>query len=192
MPNRTKRRKPSRSTKKVDSTPKEKKSSGRPTDYDQVRCCRVARAVLEIGGTETDLAIALGVSRSTVFEWKGKYPEFVFAIVQAKAVVDAQVVSRLLDKALGRESITEQKLVKTKDGYKKFTLKRQVPADSGSVEMWLYNRRPEDFKKKQTIENTGVAPVQVLLYEPASAVATGTLQQSLEALAKVQKEKATQ
>lgn len=48
---------------------------GRPPKYDP-KFCRVAKRLFEIGGTDADLARALGISRSTVLRWKAERPAF--------------------------------------------------------------------------------------------------------------------
>lgn len=52
------------------------------------------------GATDEQIAEYMGISRSTLYEWKKKYPDISDALKKGKAVVDFEVENALLNKAL--------------------------------------------------------------------------------------------
>lgn len=94
------------------------------------------------GLTDQQLAHNIGITASTLYEWKNKYPEISEAIKKGKEIVDFEVENALLHAALNG-NITAQIF-------------------------WLKNRKPDKWRDKPVdntqIENeTGlieIAPVQ--------------------------------
>ena len=80
------------------------------------------------GLTETQIAHNMGISYSTLKEWKKKFPAISAILKQTKAVVDAAVENALLKKALA--------------------------GDVTACIFWLKNRRPEVWRDKVTVIDT--------------------------------------
>lgn len=74
------------------------------------------------GLTDENIADKIGISTSTLYEWKNKYPEFAEALKEGKEVVDFQVENALLQNALAG-NITAQIF-------------------------WLKNRKPDKWRDK--------------------------------------------
>ena len=55
-------------------------SPGRPTVYDEKRCCDVVIKCGKKGQTLAEMASALGVDRATVTDWRNKHPAFSSAV----------------------------------------------------------------------------------------------------------------
>ena len=55
------------------------------------------------GLTDEQIAHNMGISPSTLYEWKKKYPEISEALKKGKEVVDREVENALLKRALGYE-----------------------------------------------------------------------------------------
>jgi len=55
-------------------------SPGRPTVYDEKRCCAVVIKCGKNGQTLAEMASALGVDRATVNDWRNKHPAFSRAV----------------------------------------------------------------------------------------------------------------
>lgn len=74
------------------------------------------------GLTEEQIAHNIGISASTLREWKGRFPAFSAAIKKGKEVVDYAVENALL--------------------------KRALSGDTGAICFWLKNRRPDKWRDK--------------------------------------------
>lgn len=66
------------------------------------------------GATDEEIAKALGISLTTIYEYKKKYPKFSQAFVRGREVVIIEIKSALLKKALGF-NYEEEKRVGKKD-----------------------------------------------------------------------------
>ena len=74
------------------------------------------------GYRDRDIADRIGISVSTLYEWKNKYKEFSDALKKGKEVIDFEVENKLLELAL-EGNIT-------------------------AIIFWLKNRMPEDWRDK--------------------------------------------
>lgn len=106
------------------------------------------------GLTDDQIASNIGIHRDTLYTWKKKYPDFSDALKRGKEVVDIQVENALLKRALGFE-YEEVKTETSSDGVKVTrTIKLVVPDTTAQI-FWLKNRKPEEWRDKQSIEHSG-------------------------------------
>lgn len=124
--------------------------------------------LLRIGGwardglTEEQIAKNMGVSRSTLSEWKKKFPDLLDALKNSKDVADRIVENALFKKACGY-TVQLHKPIKVKRiDYDEATGKKisereevvqaveevHVPADTTAQIFWLKNRKPETWRDK--------------------------------------------
>ena len=105
------------------------------------------------GLTDEQIAHNMGISRSTLNEWKAKYAVIADALKSTKEIVDRLVENALLKRALGYEydEITEE-LTKTEDGTLAMRetkrVRKQVAPDTTAQIFWLKNRKPDDWRDK--------------------------------------------
>ena len=105
------------------------------------------------GLTDEQIAHNMGISRSTLNEWKAKYAVIADALKSTKEIVDRLVENALLKRALGYEydEITEE-LTKTEDGTLAMRetkrVRKQVAQDTTAQIFWLKNRKPDDWRDK--------------------------------------------
>lgn len=100
------------------------------------------------GLTDEQIAKNAGVSRSTLNEWKKRFPDILDALKNGKEVVDIQVENALLKRALGYE-YTEVKTKKENGIVTEVTMTtRQVVPDVTAQIFWLKNRKPESWRDK--------------------------------------------
>lgn len=114
------------------------------------------------GLSDEQIAKNMGISRSTLNEWRKKYPDISAALKKGKEISDYEVENALFKRAIGYT----EKLVKTfkckvieydEQGKKKKeeeVLKEGVdevhfPPDTGAAIFWLTNRKPEEWKQKR-------------------------------------------
>lgn len=100
------------------------------------------------GLTDEQLAQKIGVSCSTLYSWKAKYPEISEALKKGKEVVDVQVENALLKRALGYEYQEQRVEISDKDGKKVVQTIKHVAPDVGAAAFWLKNRRPDKWRDK--------------------------------------------
>lgn len=103
------------------------------------------------GLTDEQIAQNMGISRSTLNEWKNKYQDISDTLKRGKEVVDLQVENALLKRALGYsyEEVTFEYGEEVK------RVRKEVVPDTTAQIFWLKNRRPDKWRDKQDIEHTG-------------------------------------
>lgn len=119
------------------------------------------------GYTNQDIAGRLGIEPSVLYNAKRKRPEINAAINRGKQVVDYKVENALLKSALGYK--TKETKVTTIMRYGKVveeqteTLEKEVPPNSISCQVWLYNRCPDKWKRNRDklLEDEEEATIQV-------------------------------
>ena len=117
--------------------------------------------------TINEIAAALGVSKTSVYDWAHQHKEFAEAIARVRRLADAAVESALRKKAIGYTvEIAEQRV--TKDG-DVVDLKKDVhvPSDTAAASFWLKNRDPDRWSDKQKLEVSGDFADQVEAYMKA-------------------------
>lgn len=117
------------------------------------------------GLTEEQIAKNMGVSRSTLSDYKVKYPDILRAIKNSKEVADREVENALFNKATGY-TVKLKKPMKVRhveydevSGRKVAEYERieyieeevHVPADTTAQIFWLKNRKPNDWRDKVTV-----------------------------------------
>jgi len=98
------------------------------------------------GLTDDQIAHNIGVSRSTLSQWKIAYPDILNALKEGKEYVDIQVENALLKRALGYDYQEKRIEVSEKDGRKVVQTIKHVPGDTTAQIFWLKNRRPDKWR----------------------------------------------
>jgi DNA-binding XRE family transcriptional regulator len=121
------------------------------------------------GLTDEQIAHNVGVSRSTLNDWKKKYPDISDALKKGKEVVDLQVENALLKRALGYEYEQPTEENQWNEKAKRYELvvtkrvkKRQAPDTTAQI-FWLKNRRPDKWRDKQDVEHTGDMDLNIVI-----------------------------
>ena len=117
------------------------------------------------GLTEEQIAKNMGVSRSTLSDYKVKYPDILRAIKNSKEVADREVENALFNKATGY-TVKLKKPMKVRhveddeaSGRKIAEYERieyieeevHVPADTTAQIFWLKNRKSNEWRDKVTV-----------------------------------------
>ncbi|UEL47346.1 transposase [Terrisporobacter hibernicus] len=104
------------------------------------------------GLTEQQIAKNLGIAYSTFKEYKKKYPALSAVLKKGKDVIDFEVESALIKRALGYEYEEEIKeiVVNEETGVAELrvvkTVKKKIAPDVTAQIFWLKNRKPEEWK----------------------------------------------
>ena len=107
------------------------------------------------GLTDEDIAHNIGISRSTLKEWKKKIPAISATLNTNKAIADIRVENALYKKAIGctvKEKVISK--IKNPDGTvteTERTVERELPPDTTAGIFWLKNRKPKDWRDKQEV-----------------------------------------
>lgn len=135
---------------------------GRPTDY-RADFPEIAANLCAAGATDFEVAQALGCGTSTLYVWKGRYPEFREAMKVGKDLADDRVEASLYHRAVGYSHPAVKIFMPAgaeKPVYAPYI--EHVPPSDGALTMWLTNRRGQSWRSKQAIEGVpGGAPLTV-------------------------------
>jgi hypothetical protein len=135
--------------------------AGRPTAY-SAELLEVVAGMCLAGATDMEIADEIGVSVSTLYNWRGKYPEFLAAMKYGKEQSDERVERGLYQRAVGFE-YPAVKVSFDKDGNPLFAQYREYyPPDTTAAKHWLNNRQSANWREKVQQEVTGAdgGPIQ--------------------------------
>lgn len=132
--------------KKTKKTTKSTKKLGRPTVFNDALCEKMIQ-LYEKGKTDQQVADIIGVSRKTINNWKGKHPDFVYALREMKQVADSFVEASLFSRAVGF-SHEEQKVFQYEGQIVTHETVKQYPPDVTAAIFWLKNRQPDRWRDK--------------------------------------------
>lgn len=120
------------------------------------------------GKTDDEIAKLVGISRSTLGEWKKKHEKISEALSTGKDYADRLVENSLYRAALGY-TVTNKKPIKTRhvtyEGGKKIKEDEvieyaeetvHVEGDTKAIVFWLENRMPEWRKRCEEIKNSNI------------------------------------
>ncbi len=101
------------------------------------------------GLTDEQIAHNMGISRSTLNEWKKKYSDISDTLKRNKEIVDIQVENALLKRALGYKykETTKERLDSGFMAITKEVVKEVVPDTTAQI-FWLKNRRPDKWRDR--------------------------------------------
>lgn len=124
------------------------------------------------GLTDEQIAHNAGITATTLYDWKNRFPEISEALKRGKEVVDIQVENALLKRALGYkyDEVTREKVKDPVTGFsclsitKKVT--KEVAPDVTAQIFWLKNRRPDKWRDKPAeVEEHKAHPALLALLE---------------------------
>lgn len=105
------------------------------------------------GLTDVQIAKNMGITATSLYNYKNKYVEIFEALKKGKEVVDREVENALIKRALGYryEEVTKE----LKDGELQVTkiVTKEVSPDTGAAAFWLKNRKPDKYRDKPETED---------------------------------------
>ncbi|PMO36375.1 hypothetical protein [Vibrio breoganii] len=104
-----------------------------------------------LGATDSDLADFFEVSRDTIHNWTKKHPEFAEAKRSGKMQADAEVASKLFERAMGC-TINKKKVLSNGDIIE---YAEELPPETRAMEFWLQCRQRDNWSKNQKVELSG-------------------------------------
>jgi hypothetical protein len=133
-----------------------KKPVGREPKY-QPWMNDVAKRLAKEGKIDKEIYIILGISEVTGISYKKKYLEFLKSLTEGQRNINQEVENRLIDLALGYEYDAEKPIV-VSDGnqigshVEIIKYKEKLHPNLGAIKEWNWNRNPNRWKNKQSIE----------------------------------------
>lgn len=120
------------------------------------------------GLTDEQLAAKMGITTSTLYAWKNKYPDISEALKRGKEVVDIEVENALLKRAKGYEYLEEKVEIEELPGgviksRKVVQTIKQVAPDVGAAAFWLKNRRPDVWRDRPADSDDNAGQLENLL-----------------------------
>ncbi len=123
---------------------------GRPTKY-KPEYVEQARKLCILGATEEAMADFFEVTTTTLDNWKKAHPEFFGALKAGKLVADAEVATKLYNRAMGY-SHPETKVFNDQGKILTHDIEKHLPPDTTAAIFWLKNRQPAMWRDKQHVE----------------------------------------
>ena len=143
--------------------------TGRKSKYDPLVTPHLAEEYAGEILTDAQIAMKLGISHETFYQWQKKYVDFSEAIKRGKAVSNVKLLQAMQKTAEGYEVEESETTVildknKTPTGYRKTTRKRYIPPSTTTQIFLAKNRMPDDFQdvNRQKVEISGSQKVNTL------------------------------
>ena len=143
-----------KSSKKSEAKIKSDRAAGASTDGKRARApvyeasfARIAKVICKLGGSDLDLADALGVEEDKIHEWIREIAEFREACRFGSEAADASVERSLLQRALGYDR-TDVKVFRRRGRVIYAPYRVHVIPDVKASIFWLVSRRPDVWSLK--------------------------------------------
>jgi hypothetical protein len=121
---------------------------GRPTRYDEKYVHQAFRLAL-LGLDDKQIAGVFGIVPATLYAWRKKYPAFLEALNNGKAMADGQVAVSLYRRAVGYEHDDVQINVLRDGTVVKTAFRKKFAPDTTACIYWLKNRQPDFWRDKE-------------------------------------------
>jgi len=105
-----------------------------------------------LGAKESKIAELLNISHSTLSRWRKIYPQFDHAIRCGYDIANAEVETALYQRAVGYKH-PDVHISNHKGDITVTDITKYYPPDTKAATIWLYNRKPEDWKETKTVEH---------------------------------------
>jgi len=123
---------------------------GRPTKYTEALAEQAVKIAL-LGHSDEQIADCIGVTETTLNNWKIKHQTFFESIKKAKYDSDLEVEKTLRQRALGYEH-NDVKIFNDQGAPLIVPYKKHVQPDTTAQIFWLKNRQPDRWRDKQEIK----------------------------------------
>lgn len=107
------------------------------------------------GLIDKQIAENIGITTTTLYDWKNKYPAISEALKRGKEVVDIHVENALLKRALGYEYDEVKEKYEYGRMVERTVTRKEVVPDTTAQIFWLKNRKPNVWRDKVAQEAHG-------------------------------------
>lgn len=134
---------------------------GRPTAY-KPEYAEQARKLCLLSATDVELSAFFEVSEQTLNTWKKVHPDFLESITRGKVLADADVASRLYERAMGYSHDAVKIVANAVTGDEHIVpFTQHYPPDTQAASLWLRNRQPTKWRDRQEITGADGGPLIV-------------------------------
>jgi DNA-binding XRE family transcriptional regulator len=170
------------------TSPKKKKTAkakapakmGRPTSFSESLAGRILE-LAKSGATDNEIAAKVGISPTTLNNWKGKRPDFKQALKDAKSVADDLVEASLFRNACGYTHPAMKFFFDAKSGkvISQAYVEHHKPDTTAQI-FWLKNRRKDEWRDSHKHEHSGKdgAPIETRVISVVEV--QGAIQEALQ------------
>ena len=130
-----------------------KDKGGRPSKF-KPWMVQATKVMAEKGFIDTEIADALGISKSALKLYKKAYPEFMDSLKKGKAVADQKVVRALYQRAVGY-SHPDVHISNHKGDVKITPIIKHYAPDVVACIYWTKNRMPDDWSDRKQLDLGG-------------------------------------
>jgi len=124
---------------------------GRPTRYRKEYDALVRKLCL-LGATDREMADIIEVAESTFNKWKLVHKSFSESLKEGRAIADAEVASRLYERAMGYEH-EEEKIFQYEGSPVVVQTINRYPPDTSAAALWLKTRQPDKWREVQQVDH---------------------------------------
>ncbi|MFG1388823.1 hypothetical protein [Xanthobacter versatilis] len=122
------------------------------------------------------MAEFFGVDTRTIYRWKNSYEDFCQAVTCGKEKADERVARSLFNRAVGY-SYESEKVFQFQGEIVRAPVVEHVPPDPSAAMNWLKNRRPDEWRDRQSIDMNAKLDAKVEVSPDAAfAELVGTLE----------------
>lgn len=128
----------------------EAKKRGRPSMFAEDFVQEIIERFNE-GKTVEQVAEIMEISKTTLYNWRKKHPDFVNAMDDARGLVDDLVEASLFQRARGM-TFVDTSDVEIDGKIVSLEHVKHIPPDTAAIKHWLNNRRPEEWRDKSEVD----------------------------------------
>lgn len=132
---------------------------GRPSAYRR-EYAEFAKLLCERGATDGELAAVLRISRSTLYRWLARRPDFREQVRIGKKAADERVERALYQRCVGYD-IEAERLFHFRGEIIRAQTFQHVPADVDAALKWLANRCPDEWSDRRELTGANGAPIEL-------------------------------
>jgi hypothetical protein len=170
---------------KLNTRGKPRKRNSRHLDKFAPEFIESARLMMKFGATHTEVADELGICEKTLYNWMQRFPDFAEALKIGRDSSTDRVEESLYRLAIGFERQVEQ-LVYVNGMPKIVLVNEYFKPSTTAASYFLKNRRPKEWKDKQSVDLTSSdGSMTPLAFDP-SLLSTEALKE-LKAIADAKK-----
>lgn len=148
-------------SKTLSNEPKTPKKIGRPSIFSEIVAQKMV-SLFEQGKTEDQVAKIIGVTTTTLRNWKSGKQAFLWSVNEAKLKADEMVEASLYHRAIGY-SHPEEKVFCNQGVVTTHMTEKHYPPEPTAAIYWLNNRNPNKWKSKVTVFSDESEPIDVKL-----------------------------
>lgn len=141
----------------------EKIINGRPTKY-LSEFCETGYKQCLLGSTDKQLAEFFGISLSTLYIWKNKYPDFSESLRLGKEIADSKVAYSIYQRAIGM-TIPDFHISIFHGEVKITPIEKYLPPDVSACIFWLKNRQKEKWNNTPDKNNNNLTAFNIVINE---------------------------